>query len=95
MSKRNIRWTAQLWVNGYSLPEGDDVSYFASLKALGEYLQDQVNRAQRYGAGYGTEEAPGGGEALIWEGKVEDVTDVYPDKRAFLGPRGGVNFENC
>lgn len=93
MSKQ-IRWTAQVWINGYSMPEGDDVSFFGSLEDIAAYLVNEINRAQRYGAAYGSEDAPGGGEAVIWSGKEPDVTDLYPDKRAVVGPRGGVRFEN-
>lgn len=26
---------------------------------------------------------------------AEDVTDPYPDRRVFIGPRGGVRIETC
>jgi len=92
---KSIRWTAQIWINGYSQPRGDDVLFSSSLEAIGSLLADQVEEAQRYGAGYPSDDLPGGGEALVWAGPVEDVTDVYPGKAAKIGPRGGIRFVDC
>lgn len=31
----------------------------------------------------------------IFKGVFDDVTDMYPDKMMYFGPRGGIKVENC
>jgi len=67
----------------FGQPDGTDV-YFGSYQILKEYFGDWVQLHDRTGTG--TEYA----RALVWKGKLEDVTDQYPDYVLTVGPRGGV-----
>lgn len=32
---------------------------------------------------------------IVYHGKYDDVTDLYPDRVARFGERGGINIYNC
>ena len=81
-----MRYTVQFFIAGYGAPEGGDVEHADSKKEIGRMLQSEHDRAESYGAAYEPS------EALIWRGHHDDVTDIYPDASAVIGPRGGVQF---
>lgn len=81
------KYTVQFIVAGYAMPEGTDVEYYDSLEMIAFGLQCAHDQAESFGAAY----APS--EAVIWKGELDDVTDVYPDRLATIGPRGGVRFD--
>lgn len=80
-------WTIQYDIAGYRPPEGRDVEHVASLDAARRSLQSAHKEAERYGAAY----TPS--TALLWKGEHDDVTDLYPDRQAVMGPRGGVQIQ--
>lgn len=82
-------YTVQFFIAGYSAPEGTDVEYCRSLKAVKAAVKAAHEEACRYGAGYEPT------SAAIFYGKVPDVTDMYPDAMAETGPRGGVHISGC
>ena len=81
-----MRYTVQFLIAGYSAPEGGDVEHANSKTEIARMLQLEHDRAESAGAGYEPS------EALIWHGHHGDVTDIYPDATAVIGPRGGVQF---
>jgi hypothetical protein len=78
------RYTYQLFITGYRTPEGAEVSHADSLRAVREALLAEHGRAQRTGAG----DEPSA--ALAWFGEHSSVTDVHPDLKFVMGPKGGV-----
>ena len=82
-------YTVQFIIAGYSMPEGQDVEHYSSKAAISRALQREHDQAEQYGAAY----APS--EAIAWKGELSDVTDIYPDACAIIGPRGGVQWSNC
>lgn len=82
-------YTAQLFISGYSLPEPTDVHIFNSIAAAREFLRDEHEHAQRFGA------ANGPSTLRCWHGRHADVTDIYPDFDLVIGPRGGIRKELC
>ena len=87
---KQAKYTVQFIIAGHAMPEGRDVEYFASLAEIKRRLADEHEDASWRGTGG---HAPS--EAVIFKGRVRDVTDVYPDYVAITGPRGGVRIENC
>lgn len=85
----HARYTFQTIIAGYALPGGHEVHHATSKGRIADYLLADHLEAERYGAGYEPS------EALIWIGHHNDITDIYPDLRAVIGPRGGVRFEPC
>lgn len=68
----------------FSAPCGDDVEHCRNLKQLKaalEYWDSEVQALSEYR-----------GEALVWYGRHPDVTDIYPDALATIGPRGGLHL---
>ena len=89
------RYTYQIYVNGYSAPEGPDVSHSDTISEIKNCLKTERDRAERYGAAYESEDAIGGASALVWYGELENVTDVYPEFELVFGPRGGIRKTLC
>ena len=79
------------WFGGssYAAPSGTDVEYAPSIKAAKEILYARAEN--RDGRTPCVEES----EMLVWRGKLDDTTDVYPDLRLCFGPRGGIRQEPC
>ena len=84
-----LKYTVQFYISGYANPEGTIVEHYNSLSAIKAALQSEHDRAEQYGAGYEPS------EAIIWIGCYDDVTDLYPDKQAIMGSRGGVTIQSC
>jgi hypothetical protein len=82
-----MSYTVQFFIAGYAAPSGRAVEHCSSLREIGRRLQAEQEQAEACGAGY---EPP---EVAIFFGRHKDVTDMYPDRIATLGPRGGVRFE--
>jgi hypothetical protein len=80
-----MKYTVQFIVSGYSYPEGTDIEYHTSIASIKSALLDVQEQAEIWGAGYE------GSEATIYKGYTKNVTDLIPDKVAFIGIRGGVN----
>lgn len=83
------RYTVQFIVAGYAMPDGRDVHHYSSKRAIGRALLQEHEQAEKYGAGYEPS------EAVVWRGEHEDITDIYPDDCAIIGPRGGVRWDCC
>lgn len=90
-----MKYTYQIYVNGYASPEGDDVHHAMSLSELRGILESERDRAERLGAAYESDDMSGGANMLVWSGHLEDVTDVYPDFERVFGPRGGIHRVPC
>jgi len=82
-------YTVQFIIAGYAMPDGSDVQHYNSLESIARALQSEHDSAENYGAGYEPS------KAIIWKGELDSVQDIYPDKVAIIGPRGGVSFSNC
>ena len=84
-----VRYTYQTFTEGgsYSDPCGNDVNYASSRKELAQALQAWCDEVSRFSEDRCYLRA--------WVGQEEDVTDLYPDLEATLGPRGGVRFHRC
>lgn len=82
-------YTLQYFIAGYAQPNGRDVFHAHSLEQIKRGLQLEHRRAQRYGAAYEPS------RALIWRGEMDDITDVYPDLEATMGPGGGVTIASA
>jgi len=73
----------------FSPPNGTNVSHATSKRQLVralEYWQAWHNRV-------GSDEREA--SLLVWEGTLDDVTDIYPDFEVKTGPRMGVTFTRC
>jgi hypothetical protein len=84
-----IKYTMQTFISGYSLPDGDDVTHHRTKQACNTQLRYEHDEAYNYGAAYGPS------EAFVWLGKLDDVTDVYPDFIITMGPNGGTHWRNA
>lgn len=84
-----MKYTVQFLVAGYGEPQGNDVGHYSSRANIASALERIHENAERYGAGYEPS------EAVVWKGEHDDVTDVYPDLVATMGPRGGIHFSPC
>lgn len=84
-----MKITAQ-WFGGrsYALPDGKDVEHFASIQDA----KDTLWRRSDFDPFYPCVEDS---EMLCYFGELEDVTDIYPDFRLYIGPGGGVRREAC
>jgi hypothetical protein len=81
-----MRYTIQLHTESgcFATPRGIDVKHCTSKADIRYHLDNWEAMARRL-----SEEPV---EALVWRGTLEDVTDIYPDWIATLGPRGGMNL---
>lgn len=90
-----MKYTCQIYVNGYASPKGDDVHHATSLSELRGILESERDQAKRLGAAYESDDLPGGANMLVWIGHLEDVTDMYPGFELVFGPRGGIHRAPC
>jgi hypothetical protein len=72
----------------WAMPQSDEVSYSSSLSELRNSLEDWRETVGRM-------EDPSLCSLMVWKGKLEDVTDQYPDFILKSGPRGGIIKESC
>lgn len=81
-----MKYTIQLWTESgcFSAPQGDDVRHCASKGDIRWHLDNWADTVSRY-----SEEPV---EVLVWRGTLDDVTDIYPDWIATLGPKGGLHI---
>ena len=81
-----MKYTIQLHTESgsFSTPQGDDVRHCTSKADIRYHLDNWADTVSRY--------ANTPAEVLVWRGKLDDVTDIYPDWIATLGPRGGMNL---
>lgn len=81
-----MKYTIQLHTESgcFSAPQGDDVKHCQSKADIRWHLDNWADEVSRY-----SEQRV---EALVWRGTLDDVTDVYPDWVATLGPRGGMQL---
>lgn len=81
-----MRYTIQLHTESgcFATPQGDDVRHCTSQADIRWHLDNWADTVSRY-----SEEPV---EVLVWRGTFEDVTDIYPDWVAKLGPRGGMHL---
>lgn len=71
------------WAN----PDGtQDLSLVDSLSAAKDVLWDWAEEVDRY-------DSPQDAYAYVWCGHHDDVTDLYPDWKLTVGPRGGIRRE--
>lgn len=79
------------WHGGinYAVPDGTDCERFSSLKIACDIFAARADNWD--GRTPCVEES----EALVWKGWLDDTTDIYPDLRLTMGPRGGVRVERC
>ncbi len=84
-----MNYTIQLHTESgsFSSPEGTDVRHCSSKKDIRWYLESWQDDVQRYS------DEPC--SVLVWKGRHEDVTDMYPDFEATLGVRGGFHLTFC
>ena len=84
-----MRYTIQLHTDSgcFSTPQGDDVKHCRNKGDIRWHLDNWADTVSRYA------EAPV--EALVWRGTLDDITDVYPDWIATLGPRGGMHLNQA
>jgi hypothetical protein len=67
----------------FGQPDGTNV-YFGSYELIKGFFQDWVDLHESVGTDTGY------ARALVWKGRLQDVTDQYPDYELRLGPRGGI-----
>lgn len=81
-----MRYTIQLHTESgcFATPQGDDVRHCQSKGDIRWHLDNWVDEVSRYS------EQPV--EVLVWRGTLDDVTDIYPDWVATLGPKGGLHL---
>lgn len=81
-----MRYTIQLHTESgcFATPQGDEVKYCHSKADIRWHLDNWADRVSRY--------ADTPAEVLVWRGKLDDVTDIYPDWVATLGPKGGMHL---
>ena len=72
----------------WAMPPSDDVSYSSSLPGLRDSLEDWRETVGRM-------DDPSLCFLMVWKGRLEDVTDQYPDFILKPGPRGGIIKELC
>jgi len=72
----------------FASPWGTDVSTGTIGEAY-ELLRDWADQHDRLGA------EPTDAHALVWKGRIDDVTDCYPDWELTVGPRGGIRRAPC
>ena len=86
MEGNGMRYTIQLHTESgcFATPQGDDVRHCTSQADIRWHLDNWADTVSRYA------DAPV--EALVWRGTLDDVTDVYPDWIATLGPKGGMQL---
>ena len=84
-----MNYTIQLHTESgsFSAPEGTDVRHCNSKAEIRRILERWEDTVRRY-----SDEPL---SALVWKGKHNDVTDMYPDYEATLGVRGGFNLTFC
>jgi hypothetical protein len=85
-----IRYTLQLHADSRSWapPDGRSVRFAASRRDALEIVRDWSDEVGRY-------DDPRDASALVWVGRVRDVTDQYPDGEITVGPRGGLRWGPC
>jgi len=83
-----MNYTIQLYTESgnFAAPEGKDVIHCTNKADILWELERWQDEVHQY------DEAPCG--ALVWRGVYRDVTDLYPDNEATLGPRGGLRLQN-
>jgi hypothetical protein len=81
-----MRYTIQLHTESgcFAAPRGIDVRHCSGQADIRWHLDNWADTVSRY-----SEEPV---EVLVWRGTLEDVTDVYPDWIATLGPKGGMHL---
>lgn len=81
-----MRYTIQLHTESgcFATPQGDEVLHCQSKADIHWHLDNWADRVSRY--------ADTPVEVLVWKGTLDDVTDIYPDWVAKLGPRGGMHL---
>jgi hypothetical protein len=73
----------------WACPDGTQSLWLVmSKRAAAEHFLEWANTVGRY-------DDPACASALVWAGNHNDTTDLYPDWRLSLGPRGGVRWEVC
>jgi hypothetical protein len=68
----------------FAAPSGTNVYHAANLADLDWYLDNWEEQHDRVGSD------SAGAQLLVWRGRLDDVTDVYPDFLCRRGPRGGL-----
>jgi hypothetical protein len=82
-----MKCTIQLICSSWLSCNPTDVTYYRSIKEACEaYYHFACDSRYWY---------PDQTEALLWFGSYKDVTDIYPDYRLYVGPRGGIKKERC
>lgn len=81
--------TAQYFGPNLVAPEGNDVEHFSSLQDA----KDALWRRADFDPYYPCQDESA--EMVIWRGTLTDVTDLYPDYRLYVGPKGGIKKETC
>jgi hypothetical protein len=81
-----MRYTIQLHTESgcFATPRGIDVKHCTSKADIRYHLDNWADTVSRY--------ANTPAEVLVWRGTLDDVTDIYPDWIATLGPRGGMQL---
>lgn len=73
----------------FSAPQGTDVEIVRSKKSIKACLEAWAEEHDLVGSD------PQDAAAFVWWGVERDVTDLYPDYQATLGPRGGFRMTPC
>lgn len=73
----------------FASPWGDDVKHATSRAHVRELVEDWADEHPRIGADRVD------AHALVWKGRLDDVTDAYPDWELTVGPRGGMHWQCC
>lgn len=68
----------------FAAPSGTDVYHATNLADLDWYLDNWEEQHDRFGSDSAD------ASLLVWRGRLDDVTDVYPDFQCRRGPRGGL-----
>ena len=86
-----MRYTIQTHTESgnWAAPDGTQSLWLVTNK------RDAAEHFQQWAAEVGRYVDPACSSALVWVGNHCDVTDLYPDWRLSLGPRGGVRWEAC
>lgn len=69
-------------------PEPTDVKYADNLSDLYSIFSDWMDTNDRFNEAKDA-------TALVWKGRENDVTDLYPDWQLTVGPRGGIVRNPC
>lgn len=82
-----MKYTVQLFADSgnWATPAPDDVRHCNSKADVAWHVDNWADTVERLNDRQCV-------TALVWKGKYDDVTDLYPDYEITIGPRGGIRW---